>query len=92
MSQFGFEPQITEIFALGKHSVIDNRSKRQSKQIKLSPITKTKNNKLSDKKDDKSVDISMMKSESIKEEKDESIEKQMQKEEINNNLKLQLEN
>merc|ERR1712000_540996 len=45
LSQFGFEPQITEIVALGKHSFVDERIKRQNKQIKLSPIAKEKSSK-----------------------------------------------
>lgn len=42
LSQFGFEPQMTEIVALGKHSIVTDKIKRYSKQIKLSPIIKNK--------------------------------------------------
>lgn len=97
LSQFGFEPQITEIVALGKHSFVDERIKRQSKQIKLSPIVKNQSviDKLSDKKDEKSTNVSIMKSESVKEKssKDgEIMDRKIQKDEINKNLKLQLTN
>jgi len=63
----------------------------------LSPIVKNQSvvDKLSDKKDEKSVNVSIMKSESVKEKSpkdDEITDKKIQKDEINKNLKLQLTN
>merc|ERR1712000_625686 len=68
LSQFGFEPQVTEVIALGKHSMFEDKLKKHNKQIKLSPITK--NQSIPDISSDKkeiSANISVMKSESVKE-------------------------